>query len=152
MQIQAYKSIFRPENGCSSKKRKCRNDQCQAHYQQTKFQKSDLSLYHIVIGCISFNRENTVDKEQENSPSPSVEQPGELVEQPGGPVEQPGGHVEQPGGLQLVDANAGEHLSKRQRKRMEKRQHWIDTKVLGPPKKTPYKIYNVDVFLLFYHY
>ena len=28
---------FRPENGCSSKKRKSRNDQCQAHYHQTKF-------------------------------------------------------------------------------------------------------------------
>ena len=39
---QAYKCIFRPENGCLSKKRKSRNDQCQTHYQQTKL--SDLFL------------------------------------------------------------------------------------------------------------
>ena len=41
---QTQKCIFRHDNGCSSKKCKSRNDQCQVHNQQTKVQKSDLSL------------------------------------------------------------------------------------------------------------
>ena len=41
---QAYSCIFRLENGFYKKKKKSLNDQCQAHYQQKKIQKSDLSL------------------------------------------------------------------------------------------------------------
>ena len=44
MLAQAYKCIFRSEYGNLSKKRKSWNDQCHAHYQQTMFQNSDLSL------------------------------------------------------------------------------------------------------------